>query len=277
MQQKRSDGGSFEASLKVADDARSALTEADTAAQAVIVSALRAAWPGLRIVGEEDDGSLPILPDGAAALSRDLLSELPGSELEAPLDAITIFVDPLDGTREFVEGRLHCVQSLVGIAVNGRATAGAIGLPFPGGDLSASAACVYGLVGVGRGIVGVRQEGSKRTADGPSPLIATGDSSNAVLGAARAAALDRGGELVTVGGAGHKLLGVADSRYDLTIMHVSTSSWDTCAPEALLRTNGGLVSAPPIRALHACGPCLHAGVSLRACGSCCRALTLHAW
>ena len=32
----------------------------------------------------------------------------------------------LDGTREFVEGRLENVQALVGIAVNGVATAGAI-------------------------------------------------------------------------------------------------------------------------------------------------------
>ena len=30
-------------------------------------------------------------------------------------------VDPLDGTREFVEGRLEAVTSLVGIAVGGRA------------------------------------------------------------------------------------------------------------------------------------------------------------
>ena len=45
------------------------------------------------------------------------------SALEAPLEAITVFVDPLDGTREFVEGRVHNVQTLVGIAVRGEARA----------------------------------------------------------------------------------------------------------------------------------------------------------
>ena len=41
------------------------------------------------------------------------------------------FVDPLDGTREFVEGRLDAVQCLVGVAVGDTPVCGAVGLPFP--------------------------------------------------------------------------------------------------------------------------------------------------
>ena len=61
---------------------------------------------------------------------------------------VAVFVDPLDGTREFGEGRLVNVQSLVGISVRGRAMAGAIGLPFPTGtNAEDTPACiVYGLV-----------------------------------------------------------------------------------------------------------------------------------
>jgi len=51
-----------------------------------------------------------------------------------------VFVDPLDGTREFVEGRLTNVMSLVGIACGGRAVAGAVGLPFDADDAAAAAA-----------------------------------------------------------------------------------------------------------------------------------------
>merc|ERR1711862_624883 len=43
------------------------------------------------------------------------------------------YVDPLDGTREFVEGRLENVACLIGIAKNNRSIAGVIGLPFPNG------------------------------------------------------------------------------------------------------------------------------------------------
>ena len=54
---RRTDG-SVRAALvdgKITDDPRSALTAADLAAQAADVGALTDAWPGLRIIGEEDD------------------------------------------------------------------------------------------------------------------------------------------------------------------------------------------------------------------------------
>ena len=60
-----------------------------------------------------------------------------------------VFVDPLDGTREFVEGRVWNVQVLVGIAVHGEAVAGAVGLPFANGSSDSATAVVYGMVGAG--------------------------------------------------------------------------------------------------------------------------------
>ena len=76
-----------------------------------------------------------------------------------------MFVDPLDGTREFVEGRLGAVQTLIGVSVRGCAVAGAIGVPFFGGSGPAATDetdpdpaaeeervhVVYGLVGAGTG------------------------------------------------------------------------------------------------------------------------------
>ena len=65
----------------------------------------------------------------------------------------------------------------------------------------------------------------------------TGDSANAQLAAARGAvgaAAD-----VVIGGAGNKILAVAEGRADVALMHFGTSLWDTCAPEAVLRAAGG--------------------------------------
>ena len=55
-QLERIDGavGAKAVDYKIGGDPRSALTAADLAAQAAIVAALEAAWPGLRIVGEEE-------------------------------------------------------------------------------------------------------------------------------------------------------------------------------------------------------------------------------
>ena len=57
-------------------------------------------------------------------------SPSPLSRPPPPRRQVAVFVDPLDGTREFVEGRFQAVSSVVGISVRGRAVAGVIGLPF---------------------------------------------------------------------------------------------------------------------------------------------------
>ena len=215
---------------KIEGDPRSALTAADLAAQRAVVDALERAWPGLRVVGEEDlsVGEACASPLGGdveepGELRRDLCVDLEGREPRvaphaesesaaheprwppwgfvrrpaalcarepplrrsgptgrlrcaaarpvrsppilpaipahhthttqvAPLGDITIFVDPLDGTREFVEGRVWNVQVLVGIAVCGEATAGAVGLPFASGSSDSDAAVVYGMVSTGLGL-----------------------------------------------------------------------------------------------------------------------------
>ena len=51
---RNNEGGVRQVDYKIAGDPRSALTAADLAAQLAVVEPLATAWPGLRIVGEED-------------------------------------------------------------------------------------------------------------------------------------------------------------------------------------------------------------------------------
>lgn len=257
---QREGGRRIAASMKVEGDARSMLTEADLAAQKAIIAAL-ASTPAIqaaRIVGEEDGsaGCSAAEMEQAAkgpALRDNLLKQLGGNEATVAVDELTVFVDPVDGTREFVEGRLGAVQTLVGVARRGRAIAGAIGLPFPA---DGSAPCVvYGIVGEegGSGVVG--EDGQERQGGVPlhaqrlgdaSTVNLTGDSKNATLAAARdclAASLGEDSVRHEIqGGAGNKMLCVAAERADFALMHFGTSLWDTCAPEAVVRATGGHVS-----------------------------------
>jgi fructose-1,6-bisphosphatase/inositol monophosphatase family enzyme len=132
VQKSRDDSSKLlQVELKDAEDPRSALTEADHAAQKAIVGALRQEW-GLElcIVGEEDgyDG-LNKAPSSNSfkPLKKDMFEDDIGETAEIDPSEITIYVDPLDGTREFVEERLENCQVLVGIAIGGESVAGAIG------------------------------------------------------------------------------------------------------------------------------------------------------
>jgi 3'(2'), 5'-bisphosphate nucleotidase len=111
------------------------LTEADSAAQAAIVGSLRATWgESLNIIGEEDDDEeLVRLMESSTfePLDKSLFEEDIGETPELDASEVIVYVDPLDGTREFVEGRIENCQALVGIATAGCSAAGAIGIPFP--------------------------------------------------------------------------------------------------------------------------------------------------
>ena len=148
---------------KVSNDPRSALTEADEASQKVIEECLNNCWAReissglIKIVGEEDEGDAELTtnishhdmmshfdkyntprPDLEpihrdllqTSNDRNILSSSTVSTCNDNRDELIIFIDPMDGTREFVENRVDYVQCLIGITLNGRPIAGAVGIPM---------------------------------------------------------------------------------------------------------------------------------------------------
>jgi 3'-phosphoadenosine 5'-phosphosulfate (PAPS) 3'-phosphatase len=240
--------GMVEGILKEGGDIKSVVTKADIDAQARIVGGLRQMWgDGLLIIGEEDEEeALPQLY--ATPLDVNILTAVDGDDDEVPLEELTIFVDPLDGTREFVEGRLQNVACLIGIARNKSALAGVVGLPFPQGSADSDVVVHYAIGDKPESI------GSwPSSSDNKSPLsnnkgmiILTGDSTNPILVNATSFALsiaksnsETPPEHLIVGGTAAKLRRVATEENTLAILHFKTELWDTCAPEALINAKGG--------------------------------------
>ena len=249
VQASRGDG-SLNVEFKEEGDARSALTVADWRAQRAIVGALKAEWGDeLTIVGEEDEEEVTTALAGLdfEPLKRDMFDDDIGETTEIDASEITVFVDPLDGTREFVEGRLDNCQVLVGVAIGGESVAGAIGIPFPAGDLSVESTIIYGLEGLGTGVIGSPLTRGpyplEKNIDGikfPRPHHATGDSTAEVMNACRKGAIKRfGGSNVIYGGAGNKILAAALGEVTCSIQHKIGGPWDLCAPEAILKAMGG--------------------------------------
>jgi 3'-phosphoadenosine 5'-phosphosulfate (PAPS) 3'-phosphatase len=241
--------------FKDVNDPRSALTAADNLSQKMIVGSLRSHWgKHLRIVGEED-GDEELAKEISRMIGENAFAKLDTTLFDDDLvetadidpSEITIYVDPLDGTREFVEGRLENCQVLIGVAIGGEAVAGAIGIPFPSGNLTDDETIVYGLADFGTGVRGtLLRRGPyplEKHIDGikyPRPHHATGDSSAAVMEASRKAAIKRfGGSNVIYGGAGNKILAAALGEVTCSIQHMVGGPWDLCAPEAILKGMGG--------------------------------------
>lgn len=284
VQRSREKGESIGAAMKDPTDSKSYLTVADKRAQQLIVDALLEEWPGLPIVAEEDerDEGWEIPDRFRNCLVKDLDRFAAGGKegeevkcLPVPEDLqdlsiqdVCVFVDPVDGTREFVQGRLLSCQCLIGIAVRGRSVAGVIGLPFHDKNYSreatkqaeppstASGVLIYALGNIVRGIDAVSND-TRGNYEEDQELGNQQQHQHQWVSATSAKvkedALVRAQEVIdsfavggteaarhtVAGGCGNKILRLLTGEADVTLFNLGTSVWDTCATEAVLRAMGG--------------------------------------
>lgn len=192
---------------------RSVVTEADHAAEAIILSGLRAALPGCVVVAEEEAAA------GVVSIA-------------APSFWL---VDPLDGTREFTDGGDDFAVN-IGLIRNGRPVLGVVGVPATGE--------IYG------GIVGIGAWRQARTGERIAISARAEPQAGLTVVASRhhgdQSVLDAflSGRTVakTVNfGSSLKFCRVAEGVADLYPRFGRTMEWDTGAPQAVLEAAGGSV------------------------------------
>lgn len=186
------------------------VTDADRQANAFVCRELERAYPGVPIVAEES-----AVPDRVAN-ARELF-----------------FVDPLDGTRDFVDKNGEFC-TMIGFAEAGRATAGVIIAPVLG----------YAVAG-GEGVTAYELD-ERRTELRVSTVQSVHDARFVVTRSRRNAQLDallhRIGPAAVepCGSAGIKGLRVAYGTADAYLQPGRAGSrWDACASEAIVRAAGG--------------------------------------
>ena len=191
----------------------SPVTEADHAAEAIIVAGLRAATPDIPVIAEE---------------------EVAAGRLTAP-GPVFWLVDPLDGTREFTAGKDEFTVN-IGLIRDGRPVLGVVGAPAMGETFA-------GIVGQGawkRSAAGqvpihVRPTPSEGLTVMASRFHASGAELNEFLAGQRVA------ELTNIGSS-LKFCRVAEGRVDLYPRFGRTMEWDTAAAQAVVEAAGGTVS-----------------------------------
>eukprot|EP01114_Cavostelium_apophysatum_P013370 TRINITY_DN3224_c0_g2_i1.p1 TRINITY_DN3224_c0_g2~~TRINITY_DN3224_c0_g2_i1.p1 ORF type:complete len:330 (+),score=33.92 TRINITY_DN3224_c0_g2_i1:124-1113(+) len=203
-------------------------TKADVESQQLIMGLLSKKWPALKMIGEEDCG-IPTL-DVQPNVDFFAHEQIPEDLRSVSIDQITVFVDPLDATKEYTLGNLPAVMSLIGIAINGEAVAGVMFQPFHGSE----GRLIYGMKGMGS--FGFR---TAEKAD-PNRLVVTTTRSHASREIEECIEALKPTEVLRTGGAGYKVLLVLEGAADIYVYTTpGTKKWDTCACEAILRAAGG--------------------------------------
>lgn len=196
---------------------RDPVTAADRRANALICERLSRHFPGVPIVAEESN------PESFAGFQS------------APS---IFFVDPLDGTREFVDQNGEFVV-MIGLVEGNRATHGVIHAPV-------SHTAWAGEVGSGAFTV---DASGKRQAIRPSSVAELGQARIVASRSHRSELLERAlqvlgaREIITLGSAGLKGARTADGTAEAYVSPVSAGKrWDACAADALIAAAGGRFS-----------------------------------
>jgi 3'(2'), 5'-bisphosphate nucleotidase len=192
----------------------SPVTEADRAAELVILAALARCAPGVPVIAEEEvaAGRIPTHDD-------------------------TYFlVDPLDGTKEFIRGGDDYTVN-IGLIENGSPRLGVVFAPATGrlhGGCVGEGAWVD--EGGGRRPITTRERGENVAAVASKSHLnqATVDYLEAAVGKC---------DFVSVGSS-LKFCIVAEGKADIYPRAAPTSEWDTAAGHAVLLAAGGLVDGP---------------------------------
>lgn len=213
-------------------------TLADRLAQQSICASLSRRFPKVTIIGEED---LPAEEIGEDLIENSQSEEIlqmscPAEYSEVKEEELVVWVDPLDGTKEYTEGLLDNVTVLIGIAYEGKAIAGVINQPFYNYQSGAGAQ-------LGRTMWGVTSLGAfgfqlQEVAGDRRIVTTTRSHSNKVVIDCVDAMEPH--EVVRVGGAGNKIIQLVEGRASAYVFaSPGCKKWDTCAPEAILTAVGG--------------------------------------
>jgi 3'(2'), 5'-bisphosphate nucleotidase len=196
---------------------RDPVTEADRQANELICTRLAALFPNVPIVAEESE---PETFAGYRTAER------------------IFFVDPLDGTREFVAKNGEFVV-MIGLVEGERAVAGVIHAPESG---------ISWIGEVGKGAFQIGADGSRKAISvSATPTLAearvVGSRSHRNPALEQALAALGARETVALGSAGLKASAVAHGAADAYVApHYAGKRWDACASDALITAAGGKLS-----------------------------------
>lgn len=213
-------------------------TLADRLAQKSICASLSRRFPKITIIGEEDLPSEEVQEDLIEnGQAEEILQKSCPEEYRAlKEEELVVWVDPLDGTKEYTEGLLDNVTVLIGIAYGGRAIAGVINQPFYNYQLGAGAALGRTMWGVlGLGAFGFKLQ--EAPADKRIVTTTRSHSNKTVTDCVNAMEPH---EVIRVGGAGNKIIQLIEGKASAYVFaSPGCKKWDTCAPEAILHAVGG--------------------------------------
>ncbi|KAL0270433.1 UNVERIFIED_CONTAM: hypothetical protein PYX00_007843 [Menopon gallinae] len=206
------------------------VTDADMRSNCAMYYSLVHTFPDIKVISEEVTSESGCRTLQSLELDQNNLKN--GKDLgdeQVFSSSVTIWIDPLDATKEFTENLLQYVSTMVCVAVNGEPTIGVIHFPFAEEPMT-----VWGWVKRG-----VSPEIEKRVSAGDNNVVIVSKSHPGEVENVVRATLGDSYKIISAGGAGYKVLEVASKNVSAYIHTTVIKKWDICAGNAILNALGG--------------------------------------
>ncbi|KRZ13467.1 Palmitoyltransferase ZDHHC3 [Trichinella zimbabwensis] len=215
------------------------LTKADLISNRLIIESF-SRFPDIKIISEErgkvDDEKFDFYKSQyyeKFASKENILAKFPS--IKVLINDISVWIDPLDGTQELIEGMVESVSVMICVAVKGRPVFGVIHRPFTSETIwSISNYGCFPDCSMGKnGMDMIDMESNirkialiSRTHSGGSEKILE-------------AALGNSWRIEKAGGSGYKGLRVLNGSAGLYLHTTTMKKWDVCAVDAVIHSAGG--------------------------------------
>jgi len=213
---------------KTKEGVKDVLTDGDLRSHRIMYNTLTKSFPGVKVISEERGDSSPV--DSLIFDSKCPALDHQKKEVWIPSDELTIWIDPLDATKEYTENLLQYVTTMVCIAHKGEPIIGVIHKPF---EKKTYWAWVNNVMSE-EILLSYKME----SAENESFIISLSH-------AGKAEAYIRSkfpkARIQSAGGAGYKVLQVAGRKSGAYLHLTDIKKWDLCAGNAVLNALGGQI------------------------------------
>ncbi|KAG8231865.1 hypothetical protein J437_LFUL011770 [Ladona fulva] len=212
---------------KTDEGANDPVTDADFLSHCVMLQTLTRAFPNIKIISEEkprkkcEEAPSVVFDENQLVESY---SEI--EDMTVKPEDVTVWIDPLDATQEFIEKLLQYVTTMVCVAVKGLPTIGVIHQPFK------ESKTYWAWVGHSK-------SPSVKSQVSPQRNIIVSRSHAGEVKNISQIAFGSDIDVTSAGGAGYKVLEVINGNASAYVHVTAIKKWDICAGDALLRSVGG--------------------------------------
>jgi len=200
------------------------VTTADFLSHCAMKHIITGNFPSVTLISEEKDTLCKSGKEYVGVVDRpiDISNEIVKAE------DVTIWIDPLDATKEYTEKLYQFVTTMICVAIKGQPVIGVIHNPF---NKSTSWAVV------GHGHSSNLQPMMQRMKNDKIKVIISRSHSGIIQEVLNKKFDDL--EIVIAAGAGYKALEVAQNKVDAYLHMTAIKKWDVCAGNAILNALGG--------------------------------------